>query len=419
MLVMFVGIFTIITIVGVMTVDAGLWLSERRGAQTDADLPALAGARECMLKLATGGVYIPDVQGSVQRWFDENNGGDSELVASGTSSGCEPQPDGTLCVDVTVRDTTSKTFFSSLFSPIFDRVAGNIGAHARACAGAANNPGSVVPFEVENVGPCFIAGEPDFGAMCELEGSSHSANPRGMLDMQSQADYCSDAGGSGNIEQMIENGATGLCLINDGEPCDPNKGGVQVSPRLISVVLLDTVPSAGNTGYPIVGFAGFYLDGCGPDDLTDPSQLDNNQKKCDVGNPGQQVVYGTFVTLIVAGSGIGPVDQSSTEFGIALVDWEGQPTPAPTAVPTATHGPTATPGGPTATHPAPTATSSQPTPCPTVCNGGGQQCHPYCGTNTPVPTNTPRPPTPTRTPVPTATPRPPTATPVPTRTPKH
>jgi hypothetical protein len=496
MLVMFAAMFAVITVVGFLVVDTGLWLAERRGAQTDADLPALAGARECMLQLATGQTHDP--YPAIVQWFDENNSTnnpDVQLVADKTSTSCFDPSDGGpcgpgspyCCVDVVVKHK-SRTLFSNLpfFNHAFDDVAGNIGAHARACAGAANNPGSIVPFEIESVGPCYIAGKPDFGTMCELEGSSHSSNPRGMLDLQAAADYCSDSGGSGSIEDTIENGASGLCLINEDEPCDPGHGGpwyncvatqtgngqkvlngteariaregmcdrngngrddldevvklvvdssdpskrvyeavdcdpntdgIQVSPRLITVILLNQVPSPGNSGYPITGFAGFYLDGCGPDDLTDPSQLSNDEKKCHVGNPGQQVVYGTFVSVTVAGSGIGPSNGTATEFGVALCDWEsggcGGTAPTPVPWPTSTpSGPTATPGGSTDT-PAPTPTTWVPTPCATVCDKHGKNCHEEC----PTATNTPRPPTPTRTPVPTATPtRPPTATPLPTNT---
>jgi hypothetical protein len=68
----------------------------------------------------------------------------------------------------------------------------------------------------------------------------------------------------------------------------------------------------------------------------------------------------------MAGSGTGPVDPSSTEFGIALVDWEGGGgTPGPTSVPT--------PGSPTDTPaPPPTVAPTTPPPSPTP------QCPPQC-----------------------------------------
>jgi len=40
--------FTVIFLAGAIAIDIGLWLSERRGAQTDADFSALTGAWELL-----------------------------------------------------------------------------------------------------------------------------------------------------------------------------------------------------------------------------------------------------------------------------------------------------------------------------------------------------------------------------------
>jgi Mg-chelatase subunit ChlD len=45
-IIMFVGIFTVITLMGAITIDFGLWLSERRGVQRAADAAALAGSQD-------------------------------------------------------------------------------------------------------------------------------------------------------------------------------------------------------------------------------------------------------------------------------------------------------------------------------------------------------------------------------------
>jgi len=486
-LILFIAIFTIVTIFGVMVVDFGMWFSERRGAQTDADLPALAGARECMLELATGQDRGDEAYQAIVQWFNENNAddsGDSVLVASGTSTAstaCEPQPDGTLCVDVTVKDTTKTTFFSSLFSPIFDHVAGNMGAHARACAGAASSPQSVDPIETDtDTGACFDdEGNPILDSLCGLEygsgGGPGGNNPRGIVDLTTDDGvHCSQAKDSGNIEVMLACGAGGMCMIDDtpetgtcpaskdgwyecastqtgnpqkvldgmqcrlqggsqckkiscdgavppgegicdtnndgidsfeesvvlvdgnGDPatslyeprdCDPNQSGVQISPRLMNIIVFNQYPDNNNDGYSITGFAGFYVNGCASDKddkdndgVVDEDDVDTscNSK----GEVGHVVVYGQLFRLIVSGAGIGPVTPSTTSFSIALVDWEGEGggTPGPTSVPT--------PGSPTDT----------PAPPPTVAP-----------TTPPAATDTPVPP-------PTATPK---HTPKPTKTPNH
>jgi hypothetical protein len=462
-LIMFAALFTIITIIGVVTVDFGLWFSERRGAQTDADLPALAGARECMLQLASGVTHDP--YPAIEHWFDENNGGNAELVADKTSTQCEPQPNGQLCVDVVVKHN-SKTLFSSFFSPVFDGVAGNIGAHARACAGAANGPASVDPLETDtDTGACFDDdGNPIFTGLCGLEygsgGGPGGNNPRGIADLSTNDGvHCSESKDSGKVEELLACGAPGMCIIDDtpgscaegskgpwfecastqtgnpqkvldgvqcrldgssicqhnhiscdgavpageghgcdtnhdgidsfeetvqlvvdtGDPttsvyeprdCEPNEDGLQLSPRLMNIIVFDQYPDNNNDGYSITGFAGFYIVGCASDknDVDQDGVVDEDdiETKCDVGNSvGHIVVYGQLVKLLTSGTGIGPVNPSSTEFGIALVDWESGGTggtPGPTSVPTV---------APT-TPPPPT-----PTPCPCGVKGNGEckPCH--------------------------------------------
>lgn len=225
-IIMFAAIFTVFTIVGVITVDFGLWLSERRGAQTDADLPALAGAREYMLWLAegnrceNGGAPDQAVEDAVDNWFSLNNGGNASLVS--VEADCP-------CVDVRVRHD-SETLFSSFYSPVFDEVSDNIGARAKACAGAVNAPGNVIPLDTYktcegNAGPCFNEdGTPKFGTMCGLEFGAQGPgdcdhNPRGMLDLDTDPGYCSDAGGSGSIEELIRDGPPGMCFVNAGTSC--------------------------------------------------------------------------------------------------------------------------------------------------------------------------------------------------------
>jgi hypothetical protein len=494
---MFILIFSIVTVVGFMTVDVGLWLSERRGAQTDADLPALAGARECLLNLVSDGEYNPDVTGAVQNWLAKNNGGepvsecgdpnaqDDQLCfdADQTSTECERQDNGQRCVDVVVKHR-SRNMFSALpfFNHVFDDTAGTVGAHARACAGGAQNPGNVIPIDTYAIcqeadppeaGPCFNAdGTPKLGEPCGLEFGAQSGtacnNPRGQLDLWAGGEQCSNSQGPANVEDLIRDGAPGICLLNDtgsctdwfdcaetvtgnaqnvldginarvtqnhmcddnfpdsggvsnvddlseavflqdgvyeARDCDPDQSGLQMSERLASIIVFDEYPDEPNTPYPISAFGAFYIKGCTTTvaDCTDPNYgWSLNELNCNMhGQIGHAVVCGQFLRVILSGTGIGGVNDTTTEFGIALCDWEsGEGCGGGSG---GTPGPTDTPA----------PTPEPPTPCPTVCNPGGQQCQPSC----PVPTDTPRPPT--ATPVPTATRTPvPTAThtPVPTAT---
>ena len=47
-LILFVLAMTVVFVIGVIVVDLSLWLTERRGAQKDADLTTLAGAMELL-----------------------------------------------------------------------------------------------------------------------------------------------------------------------------------------------------------------------------------------------------------------------------------------------------------------------------------------------------------------------------------
>ncbi|HEY5638767.1 MAG TPA: Tad domain-containing protein [Dehalococcoidia bacterium] len=430
-LILLVLAMTVTFFVGAIAVDIGLWLSERRGAQTDADFIALTGA----WALLEPGADEQDAKDAANDALAAN---DEQLNATifGEPE-VEMDPQGyDSCVSVNVRHDSRPLFFE-----IFGLGSPNIGAHATACTGAIQAPGNLVPFQIDNnPGPCFDTNEePMFTSMCPLELGAQGDNPRGMLDLQASGDYCSEAGGSGDIEDLIEFGAPGICLITETNSCDPNKGGPwydcvavqtgnpkkvldgtaarlakdggcdgpdagniddffetiilvfdtgdpftsiyeprdcdpatdgkQISSRLVSLIVLEDPPIPGNTGYPSLAFAAFYIAGCAGEGVVvvDESDLD---RYCDddyqvatiadnsyvsavpplgpvpglsachkpdhnppgnpcatpgptppvTGSPGHAVVYGRFVNIIYAGGAIGDPTDQTTAFGIALVE---------------------------------------------------------------------------------------------------
>ena len=337
MLIVMVGVMTLVFVVGAIAVDIGLWVSERRGAQTDADFIALTGAWELIDPGASEADAIAAANAAL-------TGNDEQLNADIANIDVDLTE---RCVSVDVSHDSSR-LFSALFGLSTDP---EIGAHAKACAGAALAPGNLVPFQIDNnPGPCFdTSEEPIFTSMCPLELGAQSSNPRGMLDLDASEDYCSEAGGSGNIEDLIVNGAPGICLINEtgtcspanggpwydcaavqtgnpkkvldgvaarlanegacdangdgvedfletvelvfdtGDPttgiyeardCDPSTDGKQISWRLVSLIVFEEPPpkNAGNTGFPIDSIAGFYLAGCAPESVVvdDESDLDRD-----------------------------------------------------------------------------------------------------------------------------------------------
>lgn len=330
-LIVFILAMSVMFLVGAITVDVGLWLSERRGSQKDADVSALAGAWELIDPTASG----ITAQNAADAALTDN---DQQANASFVS-----QPDVDLdsrCVSVDVRHDSRALFFS-----LFGLGKPDIGAHAKACAGAANAPGNLVPFYLaQDVSPCFAGGQPNFTQLCWIAGGAHKSNARGILDLEAEP-YCSNVAGSGDLENLIENGAKGLCLINQtdtcagggqwydcvhgqsgnpnnpkiiggtnarvsrdglcdaeygdgdgiddfsetvqvtfdtGDPrtsiytprdCDPSTPGTQISPRLVTIVVTATNPGS-NGVEPILAFAGVYLAGCVDEGAVNPTLAD-------------------------------------------------------------------------------------------------------------------------------------------------
>jgi len=391
-LILFVLLFTVILAVGAAAVDFGIWWSERRGAQTDADLSALAGAWELLGEVAGGGAGAAGAGScdgpvaAAECYLEDNDEQGNASLAQPVLVDDSCFPDGiddAVTVDV---NHASR----SLFAGIFGVGEPDIGAHAKACAGAIYGMQGIVPIEIDNNGPCFDADEvPVFTRLCALEYGAQGGNPRGILDLHVQdgGDECSDNQGSGGpppggIYQTIITGSTGRCEINEtgscGDSpwydcvavqtgnarriveafhdriqqegsCDDDNSGVEefdeianvvvdtgdpatsiyearicpngkISPRAITIIVLDEDPDPGNTGRPIDAFAGFYVSGCyiSNDDPPDPPDLD---PECVVGSQvGHAIVYGNFMNIVVAGGDIGAPNDSTTIFGISLVE---------------------------------------------------------------------------------------------------
>ncbi len=430
-LIIFIMCLTIIMLVGAIAVDVGLWLSERRGSQTDADFAALSGAWELIDPAATANDARSAATVALNGNDEQSNASFIELPGVDLVN---------RCVSVKVKHDSRALFFQ--YFGIMDDP--DIGAYAKACAGAVQAPGNLIPFQIDDdPGPCFTAQEePILTSMCPLElGAQGGGSGRGMVDLEAEPDYCSDGGGSGDIEDMIINGAPGICLINsdpgddcgngpwyscaavqNGNPkkvldgvngrveqdggcdtdndgvdeffetiqivfdsgnpftstyeprdCDPNADGLQMSPRLVTIIVFEEDPPNGNSndGYPIVAFASFYLAGCAPESVvvTSEAQLDpdcNAPGNADYRAPSDSYVAASAWDAVRAGSGATLCHRGTPH---------GQQTCPPTPSPTLS--PTPTPGGPTGTGtPTPTPSPSPspsptPPPQPTSCGPPG------------------------------------------------
>ena len=82
-IILFVLAMSIVFVIGVLVVDFGLWLSERRGAQKDADAAVLAGA-QALLK------DMNDTNGAFQdavKWAGYN-GVDASTIDGSPTTNC-------------------------------------------------------------------------------------------------------------------------------------------------------------------------------------------------------------------------------------------------------------------------------------------------------------------------------------------
>lgn len=202
-IILFVGLFTVIMVIGAISVDFGLWVSERRGAQKDGDAVSLAGVQAYLADLSdTSGAFDDGVRWAVNNGVDQakidgaptsNCSAGNSCVNAGTEDCYEgsppegvPVPDHMPWVEGKIRHNSR-----ALFSSIFGLAAPDIGAVARACVGSPRSATDLSPFGVPTD---FIDGEPIsdcmeldpdhpgrtrpvYGAVCILKTSSGSCQP--------------------------------------------------------------------------------------------------------------------------------------------------------------------------------------------------------------------------------------------------
>ncbi len=235
-LIFFAGIFTVIAIVGAIVIDFGVWFSERRGAQTDSDLIALAGVYEL---LTTGSAYadvdIATQQSAVANGIDPVEDLQNLAVRSlEFPDGYETDPDychtatdtgGRLNAVVLDVDHDSQAFFAGIFgigTP-------DIGAHACARAGSLRSTSGLRPWAVARfTSDCFEWDEelgqyvPQFGQECifRIDNSSQVGSIRLGPD---EGDDCSGTGGAGAsvYQENIIEASPSICEIGDMVDVEP------------------------------------------------------------------------------------------------------------------------------------------------------------------------------------------------------
>ncbi|MCJ7492453.1 MAG: pilus assembly protein TadG-related protein [Dehalococcoidia bacterium] len=231
-IILFVMIISITLVIGVITIDFSLWFSERRGAQKDADLSALAAAQELLPIVTLDDPNATAIQQAANdratEYANLNDVTDPanillpSLADSQAWTACwSDEGDTSDIIDTYPLDIKHPTrgLFGEIFS-IADQ--SNLGAHARACVGSVNRLDFVMPVGVPMNNPdyekwirdlCWSPDdddpdnlpEPLYGKQCDLSVFDKVSGEASWMDLDHPdpedyppSDVCSEKGGGAN-----------------------------------------------------------------------------------------------------------------------------------------------------------------------------------------------------------------------------
>jgi hypothetical protein len=244
-------VISIVFVIGIIVVDFGLWFSERRGAQKDADLSALAAAQPLMALSNCPDLALQTAANDRGWEYAQRNG-----VTDAANAHLPDPADCALWTGCWADEgDTSDTIDSypldiehpsrGLFASIFNMIAPEgLGAHARACVGSIVGMNSVMPVGVPVKDPDYHPGEdrelcyapddslpgtddddpddlpePLFGKRCDLSIFDKDSGEAGWLDLDNPSGDpsldCSVSGGGANElgEEIEQGGANTYCKV--------------------------------------------------------------------------------------------------------------------------------------------------------------------------------------------------------------
>lgn len=245
----------VILIVSVMSVllivmtafvaDLGLWWGERRGAQKDGDLAALAGITELAALVPYSSAEADAVMDAANYYacdFAKKNGRDADkvylppTVDGSPGSDCDESGVNLLVDGLTIEDLWTGCWgddsgnidtlpvnigaptrsFSGILSGLVD--SSGIGAHARACVGSQREHDSLFPVGVpifDRTSSCYNAQqEPLYGVECDLKVFDAESGERGWLDLvEDGSDDCSPNQYNDILDQLETGFANTTCAI--------------------------------------------------------------------------------------------------------------------------------------------------------------------------------------------------------------
>lgn len=212
-----------------ISVDAGIYMVDRRDGQNDVDKAALAGALELTLTPATAGVDAAAAEAQALEWATKNGINTSEpglsLVIDAIST-CYSADDGVPTgVQVSLVREPDWFFlnFVDAITPVTDWT---VKTAAIACAGRPIDMLGVVPFALSETSDCFTGPAdnrvPRLGEYCDIVIDSNASGLSGELGI-AQAGDCEDGNGSADVlEENIIEGAHVPCIV--GQSVQGNAG---------------------------------------------------------------------------------------------------------------------------------------------------------------------------------------------------
>ncbi len=222
---MFAGVMFIFALFGILVVDAGLILTDRRDAQSDVDKAALAGALELTLDTADGVSDSAAADAAARAWAASNGidvSDPTQSLSVEVISSCYSANDG---VPTGVRVTVTRdpaTFLVSMLSLANWRST----ATATACAGRPVELIGFLPFALSESGACFEDGadgtrQPRLGEFCNIVIDTNEQGLLGELGIAPNS-FCADGNSSANVlETNIINGTQTFCRVGDSVQGNP------------------------------------------------------------------------------------------------------------------------------------------------------------------------------------------------------
>ncbi len=253
-LIMFVGVFTIIVLVAAVVIDFGLWLSERRGAQKDGDLIALAGAYELLDENSTEA----DVDQATQTSAVDNDLDPADDIHNlqvkslefpdgfeSDADYCREAPDTGGRLNAVTLDVDHES--RALFAELFGVATPDIGAHACARAGSLRSTTGLRPWVVSMFNSnCFQWVDdgdgvkeadddefvPQFGEDCIFRNYTPASQVGSIRLGDDEGDPCNAGSGASDYKGNIVDGSPAECSIDDLINTEP---GLNMGPTVAAL----------------------------------------------------------------------------------------------------------------------------------------------------------------------------------------